>query len=60
MELSKDATEQPSIILYIVQSGDTLWKIAKRYGVPVDTLIAANDIKNPDLIQPGQKIIIAR
>ena len=49
-----------AIILYIVQPGDTLWKIAKRYGVSVETLIAANDIKNPDLIQPGQKIILVR
>lgn len=59
-EFVQDNDDHASIILYIVQKGDTLWKIAKRYGVPLDTLIAANDIKNPDLIQPGQKIILVR
>ncbi len=59
-ESVQDDEEHASIILYIVQKGDTLWKIAKRYGVSLDTLIAANDIKNPDLIQPGQKIILVR
>ncbi len=60
MELPEKDEDHASIILYIVQSGDTLWKIAKRYGVTVDTLVAANDIKNPDLILPGQKLIIVR
>lgn len=59
-EVVQEQDEHASIILYIVQKGDTLWKIAKRYGMPLDTLIAANDIKNPDLIQPGQKIILVR
>ena len=57
---AQNNADHASIILYIVQKGDTLWKIAKRYGVPLDTLITANDIKNPDLIQPGQKIILVR
>lgn len=60
MELPPLVQDHGAIILYIVQPGDTLWKIAKRYGVSLDTLIAANDIKNPDLIQPGQKIILVR
>lgn len=60
MELPPLMQDHGAIILYIVQPGDTLWKIAKRYGVPLDALIAANDIKNPDLIQPGQKIILVR
>ena len=60
MELPPLMQDYGAIILYIVQPGDTLWKIAKRYGVSVETLIAANDIKNPDLIQPGQKIILVR
>ena len=45
---------------HTIVKGDTLYMIAKRYGVPLDALIAANDIKNPDLIQPGQKIILVR
>ncbi|NLN06348.1 MAG: SafA/ExsA family spore coat assembly protein [Firmicutes bacterium] len=52
---------KPSVTVYIVQPGDTLFKIAQRFGVPLDAVIAANpQISNPDLIFPGQKIIIPR
>lgn len=44
---------------YTVQKGDTLWKIAVRYQIGISELIAANkQIKNPDLIYPGQKVYI--
>lgn len=44
---------------YMVQSGDTLFLIAKRFGVPLNVLIAANpQIKNPDVLRPGQVICI--
>ena len=42
-----------------VKKGDTLWGIAKRYGVTLTALIAANPgIKNPNLIYPGDKVVI--
>jgi len=44
---------------YTVRRGDTLWGIAKRYGVPLTALIAANPgIKNPNLIYPGNEVVI--
>ena len=44
---------------YIVEKGDTLWGIAKRYGVTLSALIAANpQIKNPNLIYPGNEVRI--
>src|SRR5690554_2745455 len=40
-----------------VRSGDTLWGIAAGNGVSLDALIAANpQIRNPDLIHPGQTV----
>ncbi|PGT18328.1 peptigoglycan-binding protein LysM, partial [Bacillus cereus] len=43
--------------IHIVQKGDTLWKIAKKYGVDFDTLKQTNtQLSNPDLIMPGMKI----
>lgn len=50
--------EKPTVRIYIVQRGDTLWKIAKRYNTTIDAIVRANNIKNPDLIMPGQKLII--
>ncbi|MFC4769667.1 SafA/ExsA family spore coat assembly protein [Effusibacillus consociatus] len=44
---------------YVVQSGDTLWKIAKKTGHSLASIIAANpQIPNPDMIMPGQVINI--
>lgn len=44
---------------YTVQRGDTIWKIAVKYQIGVSELIKANQqIKNPNLIYPGQKIYI--
>lgn len=57
--MEKDFSNRPSILLYIVQPGDTLWNIAKRYSSSVSVLQNLNNIKNPDLLSPGQKLIIA-
>lgn len=47
---------------YSVQKGDSLWKIAKqKYGNGVDykKIVEANpQIKNPNLIYPGQKLVL--
>ena len=43
---------------YIVRRGDTLSQIAKIYGVSVSYLVNVNNIRNPNLIYPGQKIRI--
>ncbi len=43
---------------YIVQAGDTLFKIAQRFNVNPATIIAANNLSNPNLIFVGQRLII--
>lgn len=45
---------------YVVKPGDTLYKIAARYGVTVSAIVAANNIANPNLILVGQVLIIPR
>lgn len=39
---------------YIVQSGDTLTSIAKKFNTTVDKIALLNNITNPNLIYPGQ------
>ena len=46
------------IVIYFVQKGDTLWKIAKKYRVPMDMLIKINRLENPDLLNVGQRLLI--
>jgi len=43
---------------HIVKKGDTLWRIAKGYGVSVETILRANHIKNTKDLKVGQKLII--
>ena len=52
--------KMPSITLYVVQKGDTLWKIAKEYNTSIGELSAINDIEEPDRIMPGQKLLIIK
>ncbi len=44
--------------VHIVQWGETLSLIASRYGVTVEAIVAANDLKNPDFVYVGQRLII--
>ena len=44
---------------YTVRSGDSLWTIAKKYpGVTAADIQRANRLKNPDSLQPKQKLKI--
>ena len=52
--------EYDSLIIYIIQDGDTLWKIAKRFRSTVDELARMNGIENPDLIYAGNKLYIPK
>ena len=45
--------------IHIVQKGDSLWKIAKKYGVNFEQLKKTNSqLSNPDMLMPGMKIKI--
>jgi len=43
---------------YTVKKGDTLSSIAKKYGVTVDAIVKANNIKNKNLIRVGSVFVI--
>lgn len=47
-----------SLRSYTVRSGDTLEKIARRYGLRQDTLISANNLRNASSIKPGVSLRI--
>ena len=44
----------------VVQSGDTLYSIARRSGVPIRAVIDANGLQAPFNLQPGQAIVLPR
>jgi LysM repeat protein len=43
---------------YIVQPGDTLFRIARQYNASVEAIISANHITNADALDIGQQLII--
>lgn len=46
------------VFTYTVQPGDTLWGIARQYGLSVRALVACNEITDADRIYPGQVLQI--
>ncbi len=49
----------PSITVYFIQPGDTLWSIAKRYRTTPDAILATNNV-DPHNLQIGSRIYIFR
>jgi cell wall-associated NlpC family hydrolase len=41
-----------------IQEGDTLRSLAAEFSVSMSTILASNKLENPDLIWPGQEIVI--
>lgn len=46
------------VIYYVVQPGDTLSAIAAYTGVPIETLLALNNLSNSDFIVAGDRLIV--
>ncbi len=44
--------------IYIVQAGDTLGEIARRFGVSIEALSETNSISNPNLLSEGAQLVI--
>ena len=45
-------------VIHVVCRGETLYRIAARYGVSVQAIVAANGIWNPNAIYAGQRLVI--
>ncbi|UCF58134.1 MAG: LysM peptidoglycan-binding domain-containing protein, partial [Deltaproteobacteria bacterium] len=39
--------------------GETLYRIAKKYGITVDELCRLNDMAPSQVIKPGQKLLVS-
>ena len=50
---------EQSSFYHEVEAGDTLNKVSRKYGVPVDQLLATNNLADKDRIYPGQRISIS-
>lgn len=58
LTISGGGAPAPQQTVYTVQPGDTLSGIAAAFGTTYQHLAAVNGISNPNLIYPGQQIVI--
>lgn len=58
--ITLDHSRIPAVTIYIVQKGDSLWSIAKRYNTTVDALVRLNSIENPSKVPHGTQIMILK
>ena len=54
------SSDYDSLIIYIVQKGDTLWKIAKKFKSTIDDIAKVNEIQDVDRLEIGQKLYIPK
>lgn len=50
------AQEDPACFVHVVRGGENLSRIAARYGTRVAELVDINEISNPSLIHPGDRL----
>lgn len=53
-----ESESNKEIIEYIVETGDTLWLIADKFNISLETVLWANNLNKNSPIQPGKKLII--
>ena len=51
--------KKPGIVGYVVQPGDSLWKIAREFHTSVDEIMTANKLTDY-IIHPGDKLILVK
>lgn len=58
--IEKKKSEAPPTKYHTVKKGETLSGIAKKYGCTVNQLMTWNNIKNPNSLRIGQRLIVSR
>lgn len=53
-----ETVEPPPIVWYKVNKGDTMYRIAKDFGISVQELLGVNELANPNVLQIGQQLAI--
>ena len=48
------------MVIYFTKPGDSLWKIAKRFGSTVEDIARVNGIEDVDNIPVGKQLFIPR
>ena len=49
----------PGLVGYVVQEGDRLWTIAKRFRTTVDNVMASNGLASEE-VKPGDTLLLIK
>ena len=57
--LSGARVAENGLTTHVIRPGETMFKIAQQYGIPLETLLALNHLKAPkEVIYPGDKLTV--
>lgn len=56
LKVKKKRAVPLKVTIYKVKNGDSLWSIASKSKVTIDTLFGSNRMKDPDRLKPGAKL----
>lgn len=57
-DYKKDSSRTSATSVYVVQKGDTLYGIARKYNIKLNELLSLNNLDNSSTIKIGQKILV--
>ncbi len=60
LDESLDMSKKPSLSIYFMQQGDTLWQVAKKYHTTVKQILDSNNITTIEDIKAGDYILIEK
>ena len=58
LSASKTSSRTSATAAYVVQKGDTLYGIARKYNIKLNELLSLNNLDNSSTIKIGQKILV--
>ncbi|HIW48770.1 MAG TPA: DUF3794 domain-containing protein [Firmicutes bacterium] len=59
-ETGEPLSPPPSLVIYVVQPGDTLWQIARTYLTTPEQILSVNDLSAGEELYPGEKLLLLR
>lgn len=58
LSTTSSAPNRATFERYIVQNGETLWSIARKFGITTDSIKWSNKMSDADFVKPGQSLLI--
>ena len=58
VSMPENSSNRSKITQYVVQDGETVWTIAKKFNITTDTIRYANKLEDENSVKPGQTLTI--